>query len=732
MKFSRKISIYCITLLFCISNFLYAATEAENLITKIPEDSYGFIATSGGDAIKTEFNNSYIGRIFNDPGVQNFIRQIKNELIRKLKEEELSDPQEAQLFDSIIQNTKLILTRPTIISVGPKDDPEFPIYGCLIISAGHRKEQISDLVTNIEDIINRKNGNIITDMIVNGMKLRGVKEKNEIVVYWGWINNDFILAFNDHQGLAYENVINPRNSKLQKINNVPATNDAILVHINFSKIAESVKEPMSLQDDEETFQAFRQAFKELGLNSVKSITSRAGFSGTDLIIDETIKVPAPRTGLLAALGPAPLELFDMVDSRAVAASAINLNVAHIYDTIINIIKTAAPQKDYQNMMRELDKFESKIGIKIRDGFLASLQGPIAFWSLPIGILPEAPSGGVAAVIKLKDPSLFNKNMEALQKYLVDQSNGQLQIATQQINGKTITVFGSAPLAIMQFIPCYCIDGDKLIICQNPSIFGHITSSDKKIIPLSSTDSFKQYSAKLPPNLLTLTYENPKLQIEMLMMTAQQVWPMMTMLAAEEGIRLPFMLPSISHITDKMQPAFSHIWSDDQNIYYHCQGASVQQDMLAVFGIAVAMGILMPALAMTKNLARRIESGTNLAGIGKACHLYAHDNDDNYPPSLRALIQYTDLSTKMLESPRKPRGFKGPSYIYIPGQTTSIIQRTNILAYENPEFCTEGVNVLYADTHVAFVRPDEFRRDLKRTYKNLGKPVPDVKFRHEID
>ncbi len=49
-------------------------------------------------------------------------------------------------------------------------------------------------------------------------------------------------------------------------------------------------------------------------------------------------------------------------------------------------------------------------------------------------------------------------------------------------------------------------------------------------------------------------------------------------------------------------------------------------------IALLMGILMPALARTRQLAFRMTCGTNLSGIGKAMLIYSNDYDDELPRS----------------------------------------------------------------------------------------------------
>jgi len=120
---------------------------------------------------------------------------------------------------------------------------------------------------------------------------------------------------------------------------------------------------------------------------------------------------------------------------------------------------------------------------------------------------------------------------------------------------------------------------------------------------------------------------------------------------------------------------------------------------------------------------------NLSAVGKACLLYADDHEDKLPPDLQALVKEGNLSPTSLESKRKPKDFHGPSYIYIPGQSVEMYPG-NFVAYENPEFSAGGTNVLFLDSHVEFMKPDAFRRELRETYERLGKPMPEIKFKGE--
>ena len=222
------------------------------------------------------------------------------------------------------------------------------------------------------------------------------------------------------------------------------------------------------------------------------------------------------------------------------------------------------------------------------------------------------------------------------------------------------------------------------------------------------------------------YSDSQVQFGQTMIKAQQFWPMVTMFASREGMRLPVMLPSLSEIAKDMGPYYKYAWFDSDGLRSYCQGPGFEAGAVTLAPLGAA--ILMPALGRTRELAGRTVSGTNLNGIGKACIVYANDDPEGrFPPNLEILIEKDYCTAKQFESPLKPKGFEGPSYIYIAGQTAAM-DPGNILVYENPAYCYEAVNVVYLDTHVQWLRQAEFLDVLKRTYERLGRAVPEVKFK----
>jgi|GEM_PF-191297 len=61
-----------------------------------------------------------------------------------------------------------------------------------------------------------------------------------------------------------------------------------------------------------------------------------------------------------------------------------------------------------------------------------------------------------------------------------------------------------------------------------------------------------------------------------------------------------------------------------------KGFTLVELLVVIAIIALLMGILVPALSRTRQLAFRLTCGTNLSGIGKAMMVYAHDYDGKLP------------------------------------------------------------------------------------------------------
>jgi len=135
---------------------------------------------------------------------------------------------------------------------------------------------------------------------------------------------------------------------------------------------------------------------------------------------------------------------------------------------------------------------------------------------------------------------------------------------------------------------------------------------------------------------------------------------------------------------------------------------------------------MPALARARQQAKNVVSMNNLKQLGLSVIMYADDHDGKLPDNLEQAKQYYG-NPKVLESPLKPKGFAGPSYIYVNnGQSMKIKSPSRqIVIYENPKYCKDTINAVFLDGHVERMKRDRFRESLEATYKQLGREMPEI-------
>jgi hypothetical protein len=732
VRYGRNTFVWAV-LVFSVS-FLAAgtakgeSTPAEKLMMVLPEDTLAFAATSGGDYSKAAFEKSILGRMWNDAGVQTFYQSVRKEILAKI-EQEACDPNAAVVPEGIMELVEVVLKRPTVVGVARKETREGPpVYGFAIVDAGNRKEEIASAISRLEALAGR--GEIV-EVSIGSFKMHGPRDAGDAPGYWGWIGNYLVFGANEGEGLAMKYLSKPRTVSPAYLAKVSGSGDALAVYADCEKLAGLVKLAAAHEGGGEDAERIGTALTEMGLAGVKRFVGRGGFAGFDFVCRQLLEVEGPRTGVLTHLRTINLSLFEMVDSRAMNAAAVNCDVGGMYDTIMRALKVAGPNDFYAELEREIGNFESAAKFGIRRDLLASIAGPMVFYTLPAGVMMEAPSGGVVGIAKVRDSQSLEKSLSALGQFVASKSEGMMQVSSQaQSDGRTYHAWVIAPLATMQVMPCWTVADRHLIIGSNPTLcllaVKQVAGAGPGKESLRTTEGFRKATGDISHDPIMFYYSDSQVQFSQMMIKAQQFWPMVTMFASRAGMQLPVMLPSLSEIAKDMGPCYKYLWFDSEGLRSYCRGPGFETGAVTLVPIGAA--VLMPALARSRQLAGRVVSGTNLSGIGKACVVYANDDPEGrFPPNLEILIEMDYCSAKQLESPSKPKGFEGPSYIYIAGQTAATYPG-NILVYENPAYCYEGVNVVYLDTHVQWLRQAEFMKALKETYERLGRAMPEVKFK----
>jgi hypothetical protein len=506
MSSSRLLlSAVCVQLLLislvCPAKVESATSAAEQLLTILPDDVVGFVATSGGDDLKPAFEKTILGRMWNDSGVRTFREAIKKELLAKAGQE-MPELKDAGVFDMAEGIIRQVTARPFVIGVARKDNAQgLPLYGFAILDAGPRKEEIASALEKLESFADE--GDIV-EIEIGSVKMHGPKDPGDVPGYWGWVGNYLVFAINDGKGLALKYVQgNNRKPAPTYLQNVPGSGDALVAHINREKIFDIFSTIAGMEGGEEEFGAIEAVIRELGLNNVKTFTERVGFAGPDIVANCLLEMPQPRTGLLANLKTINLSMFDMADPGAISATALNCDIAGMYDMVMKAAGTVIGD-DFSEVEQGIAAVEAELNFKIRQGLLESLSGPMLFYVLPGGVTMQSPQGGFVMIARLKNAKLWEESLAALGKFAAEKSEGMVQVSSQVQGESTVHTWAVMPLAMVKVMPSWTVMGDHVVIGSNPALLtsavNQINSGTKSI---RGTDGFRKVTAKLPPNLFQI-------------------------------------------------------------------------------------------------------------------------------------------------------------------------------------------------------------------------------------
>lgn len=696
----------------------------------LPEGTIGYVAGSGTDSVGAAFKKTALGKVLGNDQIKTIFDTFWAQVM--ITVEKRSGPDETKAANLVVDFVKLVCRRPFIAGISENTaGGKVPISGFLIIDAGPVRKEINRLFREYEKF--DTDGKIIRKL-VGPCRMKVVKIFNDQYVYWGFAGRKFVIAVCDKDGLVLKNIFWPSKDTQKNLSKIPQAGDALIINYDYQAIL-SMMEKFLKKAAPNDYKKVMTLLDDLGVADMGNVTARLGFSGSDIVVGEAVEIPSPRKGLFSCYGNIDMAIFDLVEPQAVEAGAMNVDIARFCDVICNSFKKVVPENILNKIAHHISAFEKMTNVNIREGILGSIAGEGVYYAIPAGVMMESPTGGFVAIARLKDDGAkFEQSMNALGKFAAGKSGGMLQISSLPKGDVTIHAWTVMPLAMMQIMPCWAIVDGNVVLASNAVLCGkaidRIKSDDASKDSLRSTVAFKTAVKGLPDELTSLIYTDSKVQFKQMTIQLQQVWPMVTMMAMRYGTKLPAMLPNFDDAMKDLTPSASYSWFDKDGAYSRYKGSGVEVGAAAIVGGAMGVAIVMPALGKVKKLSTSLVSATNLKVIGRACMVYAFDNTDTYPPNLEILIKEADLSPKTLVSPQKPKNFKGPSYIYIAGQDGPS-NPGNILVYENPAYLLDKTNVLYVDGHVERVKCDKFIKDLKATYKRLGKEAPEIKFLKDI-
>ncbi len=141
-----------------------------------------------------------------------------------------------------------------------------------------------------------------------------------------------------------------------------------------------------------------------------------------------------------------------------------------------------------------------------------------------------------------------------------------------------------------------------------------------------------------------------------------------------------------------------------------EGSSLQLTLDEQQSRRLASNFLTPGLFELRASMLRYACGTTLSGMGKAMLIYANDYDDEWPPSLKTLVEKAEYPRSGLICPAMKHRPDYESYVYRGVDTGGTsVEPDIIMVHDRAGNHKSGRNVLFVDSHVEWVTEDEFQK-----------------------
>ena len=368
MKKMLKLSVLMLSLVLFVSSLAIAGSPAEGIVGVMPDRVLGFAVTSGGDSVKPAFEASSLGKLWNSPDVQKFYTGVKGQVIKKMEGE--INPADKEPFENMLELINIAKMCPVIGGVAVKAaDAEVPIYGFVIVKAGSHKEAMIKVIAKIE--IQADPGEIV-DVKVGSFTMHGAADEP---FYYGWAGEYFVIGIGDDGHEAVKNLSDPdAGTAGAYFSRLEGNGDALAIYVDLNRSANLIRETAERDGGKEEIETIAEVIEELGLSEIDSLSMRAGFSGLDLVCDELVEMPSPRTGIFSYIKPVDMSMFNVVDAEAVTAVTFDVDINGVYGLVLDLFEGIAPPAEYAEMEQGITSFEQMIGVAIREDMLGSLTG----------------------------------------------------------------------------------------------------------------------------------------------------------------------------------------------------------------------------------------------------------------------------------------------------------------------------------------------------------------------
>ena len=486
---------------------------------------------------------------------------------------------------------------------------------------------------------------------------------------------------------------------------------AIAIYVDARMMLQKANESAAANDKaSEIWPKVRDA---LGIDSVKFFALTAGFDGNNWMMASTLDAPNPRTGLLAAIEPKPIDpaLLARVPASTGSVSVYNFDLAKLFDTIGQAM-VANPDSD-RLFHQAAGLATMGLGRNFRQQILAPLGTQWVMYS-------DARLHSVVLLNHPSDADTASDSMVSAIFGLANLANTQIPGATTQpivnLDQKTIkgidltsavTKSAAPTFAAKDGILYFGLSADSVV--NSASLPAVSTAQDvlhgdnfMGAVQRLGVSNFASFDYSDLPKTAPRAYDN--------FGSADTLRQIMQMF----GIEIPKIeLPPLDQFKAHLSPALSVSLADDKGVYSKSISpfpmstyllGDPQQSMVGTTTLSAATAVLMPALQRARQQAMSVQLMSNERQILLGLVMYAQAHHGELPPDLGTLVSEGALQKAKLELFLKP------------GSKTKVPKE---IAQGSPQQQTDWVN---DNTEFIFLLPGKNLRDL-RNVSQMAALVP---------
>jgi hypothetical protein len=399
----------------------------------------------------------------------------------------------------------------------------------------------------------------------------------------------------------------------------------------------------------------------LGIANLKSFAMTAGFDGSNWVTASSLEAPAPRTGLLAAFEPKPIDpaLLARIPATAGSVSVYNFDAAKLFDTLSDAMTA---RKDSDTAFHQVAGAATVVlGRNLRRQILEPLGSQWVLYS----------DSKLHSAVLMNHP----RDAEAADDAMVSAMFGLTGLANAQIPGaatqpvvnvdqkrfkgialtSAVTKYVSPTEAMKDKILYLGLSADSVVAAANAAADGNLLHSEhflaaQKKLGLTQFASFDYCDL---PSTAPAACKNfgP---------AGEQMSQMLKMF----NVEMPRVeLPSVEQLPAHLSAALSVSWADADGVYsksispfpgsVQVLGDPQQMMVSATTVSTLAAAVVLPAIARARQAALANQGMSNERQLLVACIMYAQDHQGHFPPDLGALVSTGKIGVESLRSFLRP-------------------------------------------------------------------------------